>query len=271
MDYILYALIFIIGTLFGSFFTLAVYRIPIKQDITHTRSYCPKCNHKLSFLDMIPILSYIFLGGKCRYCKEKIRIRYFLLEVLSGIVFVVFAVSIKLSLIDIQYEALIYFIFAILYITSIFIIAGIDKENIRIEKPVLLFGFICVGIYMIYLYIVERDTNIYRYVIYLILSCLLLLFSIFYLRKKGKDSYTIDTLMLIMLMILFTYEVVCIYSVVITLIAITIHLILNKLYISKNRLVRKIKIRNEKIPVGFYLCVSNLTIMILTNFIIFYR
>ena len=78
MDYILY------------FFTLAVYRIPLRQDITHTRSYCPNCNHKLSFWDMIPIFSYIFLGGKCRYCKKEIRIRYLLLEVLSGVVFVLF-------------------------------------------------------------------------------------------------------------------------------------------------------------------------------------
>ena len=269
MDYILYVLIFIIGTLFGSFFTLAVYRIPIKQDITHTRSYCPKCNHKLTFFDMIPVLSYLFLGGKCRYCKEKIRIRYLLLELLSGIVLVILAASIKLSLLTLEVEKLVYFIFAILYIVSIFIIAGIDKENIKIEKPVLLFGFICVGIYMIYLYIVENDTNMYRYVIYLILSCLLLLFSIGYLRKKGKDSYTTDILILIMFMLLFTYEVVCIYTVIITLIAIVIHSILNKLYISKNRFVKKIKMENEKIPVGFYLCISNITIMILINFIIF--
>ena len=88
MDYILYLLIFCMGTVFGSFFTLAVYRIPLRQDITHTRSYCPNCNHKLSFWDMIPIFSYIFLGGKCRYCKKEIRIRYLLLEVLSGVVFV---------------------------------------------------------------------------------------------------------------------------------------------------------------------------------------
>ena len=90
---IFYALMFIIGTVFGSFFTLAVYRIPLKQDITHERSFCPKCNHKLSFWDMIPVLSYIFLGGKCRYCKEKIRIRYLLLEILTGTVFLLFAIK----------------------------------------------------------------------------------------------------------------------------------------------------------------------------------
>ena len=271
MDYIIYILIFCIGTLFGSFFTLAIYRIPLRQDITHTRSFCPNCNHKLGFWDMIPILSYLFLVGKCRYCKEKIRPRYLLLEILSGTAFILFAMSVQLSFFNLEKQKLIYFIVGILYISAIIIIAGIDREKIKIEKPVLLFGFICVGIYMIYLYIVENDTNMYRYVIYLILSCLLLLFSIFYLRKKGKDSYTTDVLILTMFMLLFTYEVVCIYTVIITLIAITIHLMLNRLYISKNKFVKITKSQNEKVPVGFYLCISNITIMLITNFIIFYR
>ena len=88
MDIFVYILLFIIGTLFGSFYTLAVYRIPKRQDITHTHSYCPKCNHKLGFFDLIPIFSYVLLRGKCRYCKEKIRPRYLLLEALSGTLFV---------------------------------------------------------------------------------------------------------------------------------------------------------------------------------------
>ena len=64
MDWILYILIFCIGTLFGSFFTLAVYRIPLGQDITHTRSYCPNCNHKFLqqyFLDSSPFIIILFL------------------------------------------------------------------------------------------------------------------------------------------------------------------------------------------------------------------
>ena len=83
LNILLYIYIFITGITFGSFFTLAVYRIPRREDITHTRSYCPKCHHKLSFWDMIPLFSYIFLGGKCRYCKEKIRPRYFILELFN--------------------------------------------------------------------------------------------------------------------------------------------------------------------------------------------
>ena len=271
MDYILYILIFCIGTLFGSFFTLAVYRIPLGQDITHTRSYCPNCNHKLTFLDMIPIFSYTFLGGRCRYCKEKIRTRYILLEIMSGVVFVLFATSVKLSLFSINLQTLAYIIIGLLYIATLFIIAGIDKERIRIEKPVLLFGFICVTMYMIYLYIVEKDTSIYRYVIYLILSCILLLFSNVYLRKKCKDSYTIDVLVLSMLMILYTYEVVYIYTVIITLLAVSIQLLIQKLHQRKSKIVKKVKIDNNKIPIGFYMCVSNIIILLATNFAIFYR
>ena len=270
MDYILYLLIFCIGALFGSFFTLAVYRIPIGQDITHTRSYCPKCKHKLGFWDMIPIFSYAFLGGKCRYCKEKIRIRYLLLEILSGLVFLLFALSIKLSIFSMNSKTVIYLIVGALYLATLFIIAGIDKERIRIEKPVLLFGFICVAIYMIYLYIIENDPSIYRYVIYLILSCLLLLFSIGYLRKKGQDSYAIDILILSMLMVLFTYETVYIGTVIITLLATSIQLIICKLHKKNSKVVKKVKVENEKIPIGFYMCVANIIVLLAKNFMIFY-
>ena len=270
MDLILYVLLFCMGALFGSFFTLAVYRIPLKQDITHTRSYCPNCNHKLGFWDMIPIFSYIFLGGKCRYCKEKIRIRYLLLEVLSGIVFVLFGLSIKLSLFTANTQTVLYFITGILYIATIFIIAGIDKEKIEIEKPVLLFGFICVTVYMIYLYVVDKDPSMYRYVIYMVLSCLLILFSIAYLRKKGQDSYTIDLLVLSMLMILYTYEVVYIYTVITTLLAIAIQLLFEKINSRKNKAVKITKKEKPQIPVGFYMGTANLCILIATNFLIFY-
>ena len=85
MNIFLYVIIFIIGTVFGSFYTLAVYRIPKNIDIVKKHSYCPNCNHKLGFFELIPILSYICLGGKCKSCKQKIRIRYLLLELLVDV------------------------------------------------------------------------------------------------------------------------------------------------------------------------------------------
>ena len=110
MDYLLYILIYLIGALCGSFIALAVYRIPLKQYITHSRSYCPECKHKLGFLDQIPIFSYIFLRGKCRYCKKKISPTSFFIEILTGVIFVLFAASIKLSLFNITTSIFIYFV-----------------------------------------------------------------------------------------------------------------------------------------------------------------
>ena len=212
MNIVLYTLIFIIGTLFGSFFTLAVYRIPLGKDITHERSFCPNCNHKLQFLDLIPILSYIFLGGKCRYCKQKIRPRYLLLETMSGVIFVLFAVSLKINIFTTNINTWIYFIFGILYLVSLFIIAGIDKERIKVQKSVLLFGFIIQAIYIIYLYIVEKDFNIYRYVIYLTIICILVLIDVLFLRKKAENSYAVENLLLCMLLLGFTYEITTILT-----------------------------------------------------------
>lgn len=86
--YLIYAIFsFTVGTLFGSFFTLAIYRLPRKQDITHTRSYCPNCKHRLGFFDCFPILSYVSTVGRCKYCNKKISIRYPLIELASGFVF----------------------------------------------------------------------------------------------------------------------------------------------------------------------------------------
>ena len=89
---------FIIGTLFGSFFTLAIYRIPRKQDIVKTRSYCPTCKHRLGFFDCFPILSYVSTIGRCRYCKKPISIRYPLIEFASGMVFLLIYLIFGLSL-----------------------------------------------------------------------------------------------------------------------------------------------------------------------------
>lgn len=267
MNIILYLYVFIIGITFGSFFTLAVYRIPRKEDITHTRSYCPKCNHKLSFWDMIPLFSYIFLGGKCRYCKEKIRPRYFILELCSGIVFVLFALSIKLTSNILNISTIAYFIIGLLYIAGLFIISGIDKEKIQIQSEVILYLIVTQTLYIIYLCIVE-EANIYRYVIYLAMFAILTMISTIYYKRKIKDNYTLNCLILLMLMVLFTYEYCAILTVIFTLLSIAINLLLYKIREKRTKYVKKTEYK--EMPIGFYLCVTNIITLITTNFIIFY-
>ena len=216
-----YIILFAMGITFGSFYTLALYRIPKRQDITHTHSYCPNCNHKLGFLDLIPVFSYIFLGAKCRYCKQKIRPRYFIVEIVSGLLFVLFGFLLNLNIYSLEKIKIIDYAFFVLYFTFIILIAGIDKEFKNINKPVLMYGVIISIIYIVYLYIIDR-TSIYRYVIYLLILAILLF---------------IDTIVL--------------NTVIVTLIAIALYLIIKKL--SSKKSYKNTKLNNENICFGFYL------------------
>ena len=259
MEAIIYFLIFIIGTLFGSFFTLAVYRIPIKQSIMYGRSYCPKCNHRLEFLDLIPILSYVFLRGKCRYCKEKIRPRYLALELLSGITFLLFALSLKINLYNLNINKLVYLCFGMLYLATLFIIAGIEKEKHYISKSVLVFGLILEIVYIIYLYIV--GVSIYKYVIYLALILLLVLIET--IIFKNNKNYTLQVLMLCLYFALFVKE----EAVILTIVATIFMIILKQIVIHIKRKKEEILKNNDNkiIPIGFYLCVCNVIALILQN------
>ncbi|MCY6355043.1 prepilin peptidase [Clostridium sp. ZS2-4] len=84
-----YIFILIIGLLIGSFLNVCIYRIPREESISYPPSHCTSCGNNIKPYDLIPVISYIFfLKGKCRYCGEKISIRYPLIELFTGIVFV---------------------------------------------------------------------------------------------------------------------------------------------------------------------------------------
>ena len=80
--------LFIIGTIFGSFYNVVGYRLPKGESIVYPPSHCTNCNHKLTFWELIPVLSYVFQGGKCKHCHQKISLFYPIFETLTGILFV---------------------------------------------------------------------------------------------------------------------------------------------------------------------------------------
>lgn len=82
------ALFLIGGTIFGSFLNVIIYRMPRNLPFIRGRSYCPKCRKKISWYDNIPLLSFIVLKGRCRNCRKKISFRYPLVELLTGVFFV---------------------------------------------------------------------------------------------------------------------------------------------------------------------------------------
>ena len=80
---------FVVGCFIGSFYNVVGLRIPKGESIVRPNSHCPKCNHELKWYELIPIMSFIFLGGKCKSCKAKISWLYPLIELSTGILFAV--------------------------------------------------------------------------------------------------------------------------------------------------------------------------------------
>lgn len=125
-------LIFTLGTVMGSFTNCMAWRIAHHEDFIHGRSRCAKCGHLLSPRDLIPIVSWLSAKGHCRYCGEKISVRYPVTEIITGIAFI--AVLLKY---DLSYDTLQFLILTILLlavalidldisiIPDSFIIAGI--------------------------------------------------------------------------------------------------------------------------------------------------
>lgn len=79
--------IFLFGLVFGSFYNVVGLRVPQKESIVHLPSHCPKCQRRLTSLDLVPVLSYVFLGGKCRGCGNKISWVYPVIELMTGVLF----------------------------------------------------------------------------------------------------------------------------------------------------------------------------------------
>ena len=80
--------LFILGTIFGSFYNVCIYRLPNDLDIVKKNSFCPSCKYPIPFYLNIPILGYLINLGKCKNCKTKISLSYLIVEVFVGILFV---------------------------------------------------------------------------------------------------------------------------------------------------------------------------------------
>lgn len=83
------AFVLIIGILIGSFLNVCIYRIPKKETIVAGRSHCMSCMKEIKWYDLVPVISYLILGGKCRYCKEKLSLQYPCIELMNGLAYFV--------------------------------------------------------------------------------------------------------------------------------------------------------------------------------------
>ena len=115
---------FAIGASIFSFLNVVIYRLPKHRGFTKGKSMCTTCGHELSYNDMIPIISWVSLKGKCRYCGAKVSARYTVVEALGGAA----AVAVTL-LLGINWKALLAFIVSGILAVVVFILVDIISEK----------------------------------------------------------------------------------------------------------------------------------------------
>ncbi|HPP67291.1 MAG TPA: prepilin peptidase, partial [bacterium] len=124
--------IFLFGACFGSFANVCIYRLPRKKSIIYPSSFCPKCQRTIHWYDNIPILSYIFLRGRCRYCKKTISPRYPIVELIMGLLTLLLYEKFWVS--GVYCPFFFYFIFTL----GLLIISGIDFETFLVPDIIVL-------------------------------------------------------------------------------------------------------------------------------------
>jgi leader peptidase (prepilin peptidase) / N-methyltransferase len=229
---------FIFGTLFGSFFNVVGYRLPKEESIITPPSHCPNCNYKLKAMDLIPIVSYLFLKGRCRSCKTKISWFYPLFEFLTGIMFAlsyyIFGFSIMLVMV-------------LIFLSSMIIIFISDYQTMIIPDEVLIFAITTISI----LIFMEKGFNpllvsIFNGFIAFAFMWILKLFGDFMFKKESMGGGDIKLLFLFGLF--FGYEMAVISIFIASFIGLPISIII-------------LKVKKENIiPFGPFLAISAIII-----------
>ena len=232
MSIIFYTILFIIGIIVGNYLSIKSIEIPKKLDM-RKKYYNDTKKEKI-----ISKITYIFLGG---------------------ILSLILAYILRLNVYEIDLSKIIIYIFSMIFISVLILIAGIDRLYLKIEKSILTFGIITSIMYMLYLCIVDLGC-IYANAIYLATYIILLIIDTFLLRRYATDSYIINVLLEACLITSFTDLKTLTYTLIMTTISIIIYMLLSKIRSKKKG---NIKVTIKDVPIGYFLASSNIIILLM--------
>lgn len=234
MDLLFIFAFFIVGTIFGSFYNVVGYRIPKGESILYPSSHCPKCKHELKAIELIPILSFIFLGGKCKKCKSKISMFYPMFELLTGIGFMLSYIVFGLSL---------NCLYSIIFISMLIIIIISDYQTMIIPDSVLIFSLLLLMFIKFFMSGIESvGISLLHCIGSFIFMLLLKLFGDFIFKKESMGGGDIKLLAVFGFVLGFPMSIISVFLS--AFIALPISLI-----------ILKIK-KNHEIPFGPFLAIS---------------
>ena len=131
---------FIIGICIGSFLNVVIYRLPNNLSIVKPRSFCPICKKRLTFFENIPLISWSIQKGSCRNCNKPIVFRYPLIELITGLLFIVFRNSTP-YMYSFSHDFIFNIIFSWIFLSLLICITFIDIDNLWIPQSLINLGF----------------------------------------------------------------------------------------------------------------------------------
>ncbi len=155
-----YIFIFFLGLIVGSFLNCLIYRVEEKKNFWKGRSFCPCCGHVLRWQDLMPVLSFVYLRGRCRYCQEKISLQYPLVELFTGAIFTLvfyfqfFSVAqggLVFSLKNVISSLFLWFIFSSLVVVFVY-----DLKHFIIPDKIIYPAILAALGYNVYLFLIDR-------------------------------------------------------------------------------------------------------------------
>ena len=173
-------LIFLFGAILGSFANVCIYRLPRDKQIISGRSYCPTCKKKIKWYDNLPLISYIFLNAKCRNCDKSISVRYLIVELITGISFL---------LIFLSFKNLYTIVFLSTLILILIMIFFIDLENFIIPDSL---NFLIMGLALVKNFIPSFNTSLIHDINQSIIGGIIGYFSIWLIIFLYKTLKKID-------------------------------------------------------------------------------
>lgn len=241
MVYFTFLSFFMIGSILGSFYYVVAYRIPKGESIISPPSHCPKCNHRLGPLELIPIFSYLFQLGKCKNCKCKISLFYPAFEIACGLLFGFSYLSYGFS-----YDLII----VLTFISMVLIIILSDIYYMIISDGVLLFFSFCIFFEMLFIY---GYSYALMHIVYGLISFFIMyglkLFGDFLFKKESMGGGDIKLLFVFGLMFGWPIAIVSIF------LSAVIGLPISLIIIKKNS--------DHVIPFGPYLGIAAILIVLL--------
>lgn len=232
-------IVILLGLVFGSFLGAFTYRFPNKISFVKGRSFCPKCKSKISWFDNIPVFSYLLLNSKCRSCKNKISLRYPLIEIFSSVFFLIIYLNFQPDL----YKIVLYSIFYLI-IASITVI---DLEEGIIPDELIYLGY---GLTFFHILFFNNSVNFQHILGGFVISLSMLLI---HLITKGKGMGLGDVKFTLFPATLFIFPYNLIWFFLSFLIGSIVGIILI--------LIKKAKFGKE-IPFGPFLAISFIMILV---------